>query len=281
MSDAPRYLLCTDLDRTLLPNGAAPESPGARERFARLAARPELTLAYVTGRHRALVEQAMDEYKLPLPDYVIGDVGTRIWDLERGIWQSWDGWTQDIAADWAGVTHAQLAGLFADLAFLQLQEPEKQGACKLSYYAPADTDVVALLPVLQQRLQPLGVRATLIWSVDETCDTGLLDVLPGRASKLYALEFLMARQGFERAHSVFCGDSGNDLPVLVSPLQTVLVANATDPVRTQALQEAAAQGNSAALYLAQGGLLGMNGNYSAGILEGFVHFVPQARGWLE
>ena len=30
-------LLCTDLDRTLLPNGEQPESPQARTLFARLA----------------------------------------------------------------------------------------------------------------------------------------------------------------------------------------------------------------------------------------------------
>ena len=54
-----RLLICTDLDRTLLPNGVQPESPGARRRFAALASRPEVTLVYVTGRHRALVEQAI------------------------------------------------------------------------------------------------------------------------------------------------------------------------------------------------------------------------------
>ena len=33
-------LLCSDLDRTLLPNGSAPESPDARTRVRRLAERP-------------------------------------------------------------------------------------------------------------------------------------------------------------------------------------------------------------------------------------------------
>ena len=48
-----RLLLCTDLDRTLIPNGPQPESPGARDRFAALAGSPHVVLAYVTGRHRA------------------------------------------------------------------------------------------------------------------------------------------------------------------------------------------------------------------------------------
>ncbi|MCI5126782.1 MAG: haloacid dehalogenase, partial [Candidatus Electrothrix sp. AR5] len=32
-----KLLVCTDLDRTLLPNGPQPESPGARPAFAALA----------------------------------------------------------------------------------------------------------------------------------------------------------------------------------------------------------------------------------------------------
>ena len=39
-----RILICTDLDRTLLPNGKQPESPGARAAFTRLVSRPEVTL---------------------------------------------------------------------------------------------------------------------------------------------------------------------------------------------------------------------------------------------
>lgn len=79
---------------------------------------------------------------------------------------------------------------------------------------------------------------------------------------------------------MFSGDSGNDLPVLASPVQSVLVANATEAIRTRAIRLAAEQDTSEALYIARGGFLGMNGNYSAGILEGFVHFIPQATEWM-
>ena len=40
-------------------------------------------------------------------------------------------------------------------------------------------------------------------------------------------------------------------------------------------------GHGDTLYLAHGGLAGMNGNYSAGILEGVAHFIPETRLWLE
>ena len=71
-------LVCTDLDRTLLPNGPQPESPRARRLFHRLAERPEVTIAYVTGRDRQLLLDAISSYDLPWPDYAVGDVGANI-----------------------------------------------------------------------------------------------------------------------------------------------------------------------------------------------------------
>jgi hypothetical protein len=50
-----RLLLCTDLDRTLIPNGPQPESPGAREIFSCVVNDTRVVLAYVTGRQRQLV----------------------------------------------------------------------------------------------------------------------------------------------------------------------------------------------------------------------------------
>jgi sucrose-6F-phosphate phosphohydrolase len=274
-------LLCTDLDRTLLPNGEQPESPQARTLFARLAARPGVTLVYVTGRHRALVQAALDEYQLPRPAHVIADVGTTIYDVGPVAWQHNHNWQVEIASDWAGTTHAQLVELFAGMTQLQLQEPEKQNDFKLSYYLALDVDRLTLMARMQALLQDRGVHASLIWSIDDLQQVGLLDVLPAGATKLHALDFLRDRLGFSLAETLFAGDSGNDLPVLASNIPAVLVANASEAVRTAALQQAEAQGHRAALYLAHGGFRAMNGNYSAGILEGLAHFLPASLGFLD
>ena len=276
-----RLLLCTDLDRTLLPNGEQPESPQARALFARLAARPGVTLVYVTGRHRALVQTALDEYQLPRPAHVITDVGTRIYDVGPVAWYHNPDWQAEIAADWAGVTHAQLVELFAGMTQLELQEPDRQNDFKLSYYLPLEVDRPALMERMQALLQDRGVRASLIWSIDDLQQVGLLDVLPAGATKLHALDFLRTRLGFSLAETLFAGDSGNDLPVLASNIPAVLVANASEVVRADALQQAASLGHRAALYLACGGFLGMNGNYSAGIIEGLAHFLPASLDFLK
>jgi hypothetical protein len=80
---------------------------------------------------------------------------------------------------------------------------------------------------------------------------------------------------------VFAGDSGNDLEVLASPIPSVLVANATADVREACVRRAAREGTERALYLARGGYLGMNGNFAAGLLEGWVHYRPETAAWLE
>jgi len=268
-------LLCTDLDRTVLPNGHQAESPQARPRLRRVAARPEVTLVYVSGRDRRLLREAIEAYELPMPDYAIGDVGTTVYAVGDGRWRAWEAWAREIAPDWVGHTREELAGWLADVPELTLQEPDKQNTYKLSYYAPQDADRARLLDAVRERLQARGVRAGLIWSVDEPAQVGLLDVIPAGATKLHAVRFLMRKLGFDPARTVYAGDSGNDLPVLASEVPAVLVRNAADAVREEALAQARAAGTADRLYLARGGFLGMNGNYAAGVLEGLVHFIPE------
>lgn len=281
MTTAERILLCCDLDRTLLPNGHEPEDALARPLFAKIAARPAVTLVYVSGRDRRLLQQAIAEYDIPVPDYAIGDVGTTLYQVEAGQWREDHGWSDHIGVDWRGKTAQSLHASLRDLPELRLQEPEKQNRYKLSYYTAADEDERWLRKRVGERLERKGVAANLIWSVDEVQGLGLLDILPARASKRHAIEFLMDWRGFTLDNTVFAGDSGNDLPVLVSGIHSVLVGNAQTSVREEALAQAREQGTGAALYLARGDFFGLNGHYSAGILEGLAHFQPRVRAWVE
>ncbi len=275
-----KLLLCTDLDRTLIPNGTQPESPAARDSFALLASRADIRLVYVTGRHKALVQQAIKCYSLPEPDFVISDVGTCMYDLRKGDWQIWQDWETEISADWAGRGQADLRALFTDLPALQLQETEKQNTHKLSYYVSLHEDRDALINTMQERLQQHGIHASLIWSIDEPAGLGLLDVLPGGATKLHAIEFLRERLGYALPETLFAGDSGNDLPVFISQVPAIVVANTANDVSDAARKGAEQAGHRDKLYFANGGFLGMNGNYSAGILEGVAHFKPGLGAWL-
>jgi hypothetical protein len=281
MNDTRRYFVCTDLDRTLIPNGPQPESPGARAAFAKLVAHPEVVLAYVSGRHRALVANAIASYALPLPDFVVADVGTTIYRVENAQdWQHLLDWEDAIAQDWNHLGHAELKRLLADVPALRLQESRKQNRHKLSYYVPLQADRSALTALMQQRFEERGVKASLVWSTDEPAGVGLLDVLPAGATKFHAVTALIERLGMSSDRTVFCGDSGNDIEVLVSPIPAVLVANAQPEVRAAAFELATQHGNAAQLYCAEGGFGGMNGNYAAGILEGVAHYHPELVVWM-
>jgi hypothetical protein len=270
-----RYLLCTDLDRTLIPNGPAEESPRAAGFFARLAADPRVTLAYVSGRHRTLIEDAIATYDLPAPDYVIADVGTTLYRVgPRYLWQLEQAWENSIARDWSGHIASDLLPMLAGVNGLRAQEPEKQNRFKLSFYLDPARWNETLAASIRGRLAAANVRARLIWSIDDLTGDGLLDILPRSASKRHAIEALMEIGGFSHEDTVFCGDSGNDLEVLVSPIPSVLVANASGEVRRQAAERVASAGHAARLYIARGGYRGLNGNYRGGMLEGIVHFHP-------
>lgn len=278
----PDIFLCSDLDRTILPNGSQPESPQARPALRAVAAHPQLALAYVSGRHEQLLQQAIKDYSIPQPDFAIGDVGTTIYRIKNDKWESWPEWAAAIAVDWNGAKHRDLQAMFTDLDVLRLQEPEKQNTFKLSYYTPVAFDKDGVLAEMDERLKRQHVEASLIWSVDEAADVGLLDVLPASATKLHAVEFLMQHLEFNDANTVFAGDSGNDLPVLTSGrLQAVLVKNAHPDVVAEA--KAALEKKNAAdkLYVAKGNFLGMNGNYSGGVLEGLAHFIPVTASWMK
>ncbi len=274
MSQNPStLLLCTDLDRTLLPNGPQPESAQARAAFRRVADQPWIKLAYVSGRYLSLVEDAIDEYQLPKPDYVVTDVGTRIHHHADGDWQPWPEWETEISPGWPG--RDPLFELFQDLPELRLQEAGKQSAFKLSYYLPMGADFAALDRHMRERLRGKGFEVNLTWSLDEPAELGLLDVLPTGATKLHAVEYLRTSLQLPRERVLFAGDSGNDLPALSSALPAVLVANASAEVKRQAQDQAREAGTEDRLYLARGDSLGMNGNYAAGIVEGLFHYHPE------
>jgi len=271
-------LLCTDMDRTIIPNGAEPEDSEARPRLRQLVRRPDVQLVYVSGRDIGRVDEAIVEYALPQPDFVISDVGTCLHHRQGGEWCHHEDWSTHIAADWAGVMGPQLMSrvlpLLREVPGVTAQEDDRQSAYKASFYTPVEMNT-GVLPVLASQLQAAGLRCNLVWSIDEPAQRGLLDVLPASASKLHALRYLQGWLGVADEQLVFAGDSGNDMEVLVSAVNSVLVGNATPQVRAAALERSRQNGTASSLYLAEGTMAsGMNGNYAAGVIEGVLHFVP-------
>jgi len=263
------------MDRTIIPNGRQPEHPDALQQFQQLCRLPEIILVYVSGRHLQLVKQAIVDYSLPEPEYVITDVGTKIWRRTRDEWTEMTTWQDVIAKDWTGHSNAQLQQLLKDVSFLALQEQSKQSTFKLSYYIPLNAEHKKVLGEVENRLIQLGVAASLVMSVDEIKQIGLLDILPLHATKLHAIEFLRQYLGYGLQEIIFAGDSGNDLQVLGSSIPSVLVANAEPAIKREALQLAEKNDCAESLYVAKHDTSTLGGNYTAGVIQGIMFFFPE------
>ncbi len=271
-----KLLICTDLDRTLIPNGSQPESPHARQLFRQLVSNSQVTLAYVTGRDYLLVQEAIAQYQLPLPNFVIADVGSTIYEIKTDHqWLRIKDWDAKIGVSWHNKTYSDLSPLFSDLKSCRLQEIEKQGLHKLSYYVSLESKIETLIAEIKSRLDYQEIQSNLIWSIDEQANVGLLDILPLNANKRLAMEFLMEYQNFSLENTVFCGDSGNDFDVLISPIKSILVANADADLKAKVKLEVEKLGLTHSLYIAKGNYLNLNGNYSASIVEGIFYYFPE------
>jgi HAD superfamily hydrolase (TIGR01484 family) len=247
-----------------------------RARFANIFNQDNVRLAYVSGRNIALVEDAIAGYALRKPHTVIADVGASIYHSADTDWLPDKQWQNHIAKNWRGQGWQALAGLLEDVQGVRLQDEQINQACayKLSYFTQPDVDTAGLQRAIESTLFQHGFESRAIWSLDEAKNLGLLDILPVRASKLHAIEFLLRHADIAPENCLFCGDSGNDLEALTSRIPAVLVANASSETRRLAVHQSKRLNNEDKLYLAKYQSGSDNGNYAGGILQGIQHFFP-------
>lgn len=270
-------LLCTDLDRTLVPNGEQPESPLARPLLWHLLRSHTVALAYVSGRDLQRVLTAVNDFDLQRPDVIVADVGTSIYvPLDNG-WQLQAEWQSQIAQDWNGLDSEGIRATLDTFSELENQEDDRQTRFKRSYYLPRELDGKALRQRLEDHLRGQGVKASLVLSDDPEKGIQLLDVLPRHATKVDAIRHVQKMMGVNDDLTLFSGDSGNDVTALASSFPSVTVRNADAATRDAVRLLAAHSGTEATTHQAEGALAvagghELNGNYAAGIVEGLLHF---------
>lgn len=263
----PAYLLATDLDGTVIP----PEWNEEREReiavFAELvAARQDLLLAYVTGRHLGSAVEGVRRSKLPQPAVFACDVGTSMYRRSAaGECVADESYSQEMQRAFGNHEGGDILAALTDIRSLHPQESAKQTRYKVSFYLEPSTDHHAALDEMRGRLAAIGAANNLIHSVDPATGTGLVDVLPAGVSKASAVSYLQRSLALPDDAVVYAGDSGNDLDALVSGVNAVVVGNAPATVRVEVERRAAAAGKPTRVYLAEQ-------PYAAGVVEGCRHF---------
>ncbi len=264
------YVIATDLDRTLLPNGKQ-KYDGSMELFKKVVKSENLGLIFVTGRNLRLLKKAIKEFRPPLPDYVLGDVGTKIYARKGGRFVEDAAWIKRIHSSTRNWNVARFKDQLSKVGGLKIQESYKQNEFKLSYYIYGIKNTRAIVKKASSVIQKICKDAAVVYSIDEVSKTGLMDILPKQATKLQALEYLRKKTGLDKKHIIYCGDSGNDILPLTSGYKSIIVRNAVSGVKKTAVKVLARKRILDRLYIAKG-YKRLNGYYVSGIIEGLIKF---------
>ena len=237
MALADRLLVC-DIDNTLI---------GDREALAELlewldAHRDRIAFGIATGRVLESALSVLEEWDVPMPDVLITAVGSEI-HYGRPELVMDRNWSRTIDHRW---DRDGLRECLAEVPGIRLQPAEDQRAYKLSYFV--DQSAWPGTRVIRRRLQGRGLAASLIYSHQE-----FLDLLPVRASKGRAVQYLARRWGLSLDDVLVAGDSGNDADMLRSGALGVVVKNHSSELRYL-------QGRHRIIFAAS--------SYARGILEG-------------
>ncbi len=233
-------LLISDIDNTLIGHDQS------LEELLDLLAQKEHELAWgvATGRSLGLTMDAMTEHHIPIPDILICSVGTEIYygpDLRFD-----KGWQRHIFKDWEP-EHIKMA--LWDLEFLHFQEAEGQRNFKISYYMEDEYDNLAQVYLA---LEEAELHCRVIYSHSQ-----FLDILPYRASKGKAIDYIINKFSFPPRHVMVAGDSGNDEDMLSGQARGLVVGNYAEEL--EKLQKEPRVFFSA-------------DNYAAGIIDGLNHY---------
>lgn len=230
-------LLATDLDGTFLAGRAE-----ARTALYRLISKqPEIKLAYLTGRGLESVLPLLSDPTIPVPDYIICDVGATV--VEGPDCLPVQPLQSNIDARWPGEQAVMTA--FADFSELERQEVPQQRRC--SYYCKPS----AMTERVHQRAAELGCDA--LYSLDH-----YLDILPKGVNKGSSLKALVEQLGVDPEDVLVAGDTLNDLAMMQNGYKSVCVGNSE-----KALLKAT-KGQSKILHAKEPGC--------GGILEALGHF---------
>ena len=221
-----RRVLATDLDGTLIPLGDNEQNSADLRTLAEELEQSKVTLVFVTGRHFESVSNAIKEFQLPNPDWVICDVGTSILGRKAsGAFAPIEAYYQHQDEIITSLPILALRQQLQAIAGLRLQEDPKQRRFKLSFYADA-TRLDDLVRRIQEQLDRIVAPYSIIHSVDPFNGDGLIDLLPREVSKAHALAWWVQHTGTSPDAIVVAGDSGNDLAALTAGYRSIVVGNA-------------------------------------------------------
>ena len=215
-------VLATDLDGTFLGG-----SEGERAQFYDWirSHRARVGLIFVTGRDPGFVRELTRKGGVPRPDFVVGDVGTTIAEVDDDHYLTpIEALETEIAEAW-GNAGARVQAVLHGAPGLSLQSTGFRH--RVSY----DLDIARFDRAALDIVADLGLDALI--SADR-----YLDVLPKGVSKGPSLLRLLAHLGVENRRTLVAGDTLNDLSMLTLGMPAVAVGG-SEPALIDAVGELA------------------------------------------
>ena len=204
-------LMITTIDNTLVGDDAH-----MRELFQLLEShQEELAWGIATGRSLELALEAMTEYDIPIPDILLCSVGTEIYygpDFRMD-----KGWQNQISYQWKPEAIKDALDSFD---FLVFQEAEGQRNYKISYYLE---EKEGRLDQIRQKLAEYRLRCNVIYTHGQ-----FLDILPLRASKGRAIDYISYKYEFSPRYIMVAGDSSDDEDMITGKTRGLIVANQSE-----------------------------------------------------
>jgi sucrose-phosphate synthase len=234
-------LLVCDIDDTLLG-----DEEGLRKLLDAIShAQDRVGLAVVTGRRIESTMEVLEKWNVPVPDVLVTAVGSEIYYGHRMVEDT--DWTKHINYRWKPEA---LREAMRNFPGLKLQKETEQRRFKISY--DVDPSLAPTLREIRTHLRKRDLHAKLIYS-----HNAYLDLLPVRASKGLAMQYLTIKWGLDTRKILVAGDSGNDEEMLRGNNLGVIVANYS--------KELTKLRGRPDIYFAEGA-------YAWGILEGMNHY---------
>ncbi len=206
-------LFASDLDGTLWGN---PESLlRFKQAWDALKGDHRPLLAYNSGRRVQDVLSLSQTRRLPMPDYIIGGVGTELYDCREQRMMP------EFAAQFGeGWDLAKVEAVMSSEPGVERQPPEFLHPYKSSWYLHrADRRKI---DELRRDFASAGLDVIVVYSSLRD-----LDVLPRHAEKGNALAWLCQRLEIPLSQVLVAGDSGNDSGMFLLPdVQGIVVENA-------------------------------------------------------
>ncbi len=230
-------ILATDLDGTFLHG-----TKSDREKLYRMAMEePNMILVFVTGRGLESVSSLFGEQAIPVPHYIIADVGSTI--VYGKDWKPVEPIQSDIRSRWPG--SLEILDALKGIEDLQYQPVPQRGRCSFWVHSTSTIEIV------KQKIAHL--ECDLVYS-----NKRFLDILPRGVNKGSTLKKLAAFNEWKADEILVAGDTLNDLSLFESGYKSVIPSNA-EPALLERIER------TSLIYLAES-------EGTAGILEGLDHF---------